>query len=146
MGPWSFRELIEPADILEAAEDVAVWGFPRPIDESELIHGSWFRMGKGVIWWYEAPTHGEQTSAFMHFATAPRFAKRWPIRRWFGAVQVVAELMGAERLIFSPTEGDDRIADYALRLGWETDALGRFVFPLGGGASWGSCRRRESLA
>lgn len=52
---WPIRELIEPAEVVEASEDVAAWGFARPVESDEIAYGTWFRMGKTVVFWFEAP-------------------------------------------------------------------------------------------
>lgn len=145
MGPWPVREVTEFPDILKAAEDVLTWGFPRPIYQHELEAGAWFRMGKGVVWWYEPPQEcTEPGDLWIHFAVAQRVRHVWPIRRWMTATQIIAELVGGERLVFSPTKGCPEISEYAIRAGWKADKNGRLLLPLGGEARWESRRRLRS--
>ena len=129
MGLWPIRELIEPAEVLEASEDVAAWGFARPVESDEIAYGTWFRMGKTVVFWFEAPYPQAPGAAFLHVCAAPRVRSRWPVRRWALAVEVIAELMGADYLISAPCDSATR--DYALRLGWQEDGP-RLVRMLGG--------------
>lgn len=144
MGPWMVRELEEWPDVLDAASEARLWGFPRPIDLTELEGGVWFRMGRGVVWWYEPPNPRTPGYAWLHLAVAPRLRGRWPVRRWQSAAEVCAELMGASALVFVPVAGDDEIVRYALRAGWTRQESGHFVLNLGGGSRWASCRRPAS--
>lgn len=130
MGPWPLCELVQPADIQRAVEDVAVWGYPRPIEPSETACGAWFRMGQGVVFWYER-IEEVQTCAFVHLAVAPRVRSRWPVRRWDTAAQIMAELMGFDRLVFFPCNEDLQTPQYALRLGWRAQG-DCYVRDLGG--------------
>lgn len=131
LGPWTLRELTEPIEIVEAAEDVATWGFPRSIEADEVVHGTWFRMGKGVVFWFEAPHPQATDAALLHLAVAPRYRSRWPVNRWAVAVEIVAELMGASRLLAAfPEDCPER--DYAIRLGWQKSDGPRLVRWLGG--------------
>jgi hypothetical protein len=125
------RELVDPVEVVEAAEDVATWGFLRPIEEDEVVYGSWFRMGKPVVFWFEAPHPQAPDAALLHLAVAPRYRSVWPVRRWATAVEVIAELMGASRLLAAFPE-DCPQRDYAIRLGWQKSDGPRLVRWLGG--------------
>ncbi len=126
---WRIRELVELDAILDAADAVCSWGFPRAISQPEIASGLWFRMGHGVVFWFEAFQSDAPDSAFIHLCVDPNARSRWPVRRWHIAAQVIAELMGARWLVASPCSG--AILDYALRLGWR--AVGEFIaYPLGG--------------
>ena len=97
----------------------------------ELAACTWFRMGKSVVWWYEPPHPLDPAAALMHLCVAPRVRGQWPVRRWHMAAQIVAELMGAERLVFAPVDGDAEMRQYAVRCGWIPDGP-RMEFRLGG--------------
>ena len=129
LGPWPIRELTEPDDIREAAEDAQTWGFLRPIEPHEITLGSWFRMGRGVVWWYEPPLEEVPGAAFLHMAVAPRVRGHWPIRRWHIAAQVIAELMGASYLLAQVES--PQVKAYLVRLGWREDGP-RVYLVLGG--------------
>lgn len=125
------RELDDIPERLVAAQDVMIWGFPRPVTEGEIELGFWFRMGKTVVWWYEAPNPSRPLAALIHLAVAPRVRSRWPVRRWLVAAEVVAEMMGAEELVFAPEHKTSEIVRYAVKLGWKPEGP-RFAKPLGG--------------
>jgi len=131
LGPWLLRELVDAAEVVEAAEDVTAWGFPRTIEPDEFIYGAWFRMGRGVVFWFEAPHPQAPAAAIVHLAVAPRYRSRWPVKRWAVAVEIVAELMGATHLLAAFPE-DCPQRDYALRLGWQKSDGPRLVRWLGG--------------
>ena len=131
MGPWPVRELVELEESKRAAEDVETWGFPRTIEHSEIAGGYWFRMGQGVVWWYEPADERAPQYAQIHLAVAPRVRHHWPIRRWLTIAEAVAEMMGAESLLFAPVQKEDQIVQYALRLGWRPMGSA-FVRDLGG--------------
>lgn len=119
MGPWGTRLLDLESDMLEAVADVGAWGFPRPIDDSEL-EGVWYRMGKGVVWWYEKSHDWMPGAAWCHLAVAPRLhGGAWPVRRWTYAVELEAEILGAEALIFAPLPNQGQILKYLTQLHWK---------------------------
>ena len=131
MGPWGARQLETAAKVAEAIEDVQAWGFPRPIDDSEL-RGAWFRMGRGVVWWYEEWRADMPDAGWVHLAVAPRLhGGAWPVRRWTVAVEIVGEIIGASVLLFAPLPNQGQVVEYLRRLNWKPQ--GDFmVKPLGG--------------
>lgn len=136
LAPWPTREIVDPAEIQRAVEDLAAWGFPRAIEPYEAEFGSWFRMGRGLIFWIEPPIEQAPGAAIIHLAVAPRYRSCWPVRRWDMAAQIIAELMGATHLLAQIDSG--RVRDYALRLGWQAD--GPRLFRTLGGMSRGERR------
>ena len=130
-GEWRLLQLEDRPEIVRAAEDVATWGFPRPVVPVEVDLCSWFRMGRGLVFWFEPPCDLEPGDARMHLAVAPRLHSAWPVRRWDYACQIVAELLGANRIIFTPCPGDVRTGEYAVRLGWVREGQS-YVRALGG--------------
>ena len=130
-GDWLTRELTEPAEVIEAVEDVIAWGFPRDIEQYEIGLGSWFRMGRAVVWWYEPPHPVAPHAGIIHLCVNPEVRGRWPVRRWSVAAEVIAELMGFTLLVFWPMGERDKILEYALRLGWRQEGE-RLVRHLGG--------------
>lgn len=130
LGLWPLRELVASADVVQAAEDAATWGFSRPIEPDEIIHGAWFRMGEGVVFWFEAPHEADPTAAILHLVVEPSARLHWPVRRWDAAVDVIAELMGSTHLLAAPI--CDKTRAYMLRLGWQASDGPRLVRWLGG--------------
>lgn len=129
---WRIVELTEVDAIARAAEDVAIWGYQRPIAEYEIQHGSWFRFGVGVVLWFEPPDPRVPTWAFVHVAVAPRLRPgHWPVRKVLRSMDLIGELIGADRLVFGAQVGADEVADYVLRLGWRQEGP-IFVRLLGG--------------
>ena len=128
-GPWPLREITTLDDIIQAARDATAWGFDRHIAPDELDLGTWFRMGQGVVFWFEAPYPEAPGAAFVHGAVDPECRGWWPADRWNIAIQVIAELMGSTYIVAAPITSESR--DYGLALGWVEDGP-RIVLPLGG--------------
>jgi hypothetical protein len=130
-GEWRLIQIETRPEIERAADDVTAWGYPRPVIPREIELCQWFRMGKGLVFWFEPPCELEPGDARVHLAVAHRYRSAWPVRRWDYASQIVAELLGAQRMLFTPCPGDVRTGEYAVRLGWQR-AGQSYVRNLGG--------------
>lgn len=130
MREWRCRELEHHDDIVRAVEDIATWRYPRPLTEWEITRGIWCRMGSTVVWWYQPPPDGTVNSLGLHLAVAPRVRGVWPVRRWWVAAQLFAEMVGCDMLVVAPMDGDCHVTDYVSRLGWVEGPDGTYLFPL----------------
>ena len=128
-GPWVIRELTNVGDVAQAALDARAWGFTRLIQSDEIDLGTWFRMGQGGVFWFEAPHPAAPGAAFVHCAVDPECRGWLPTDRWNVAIQIIAELMGSTYIVAATLTSEVR--DYALALGWVEDGP-LIVLSLGG--------------
>lgn len=79
------------------ADQVRAWGYPREVSEAE--YSQWVTWGTDSVSWFE-PTN-EPTVFSLHACTKPGTDKRDAdnIQRIEIAIEVVAELLGAEALV-----------------------------------------------
>lgn len=109
-----------------AASDAQAWGFPREILPPEISDSYWFRLGTGVVFWYERVPH--TPDLWIHLAIAPHLRSRWPVRTWVRESESIARKKGANCLRYLPF-GDERdfpVVGYLTRIGWLVDEFGLF--------------------
>lgn len=126
----------------QAAQVVDDWGYPRALDAAEVNHSKWFSYGPHVVWWLNRNVLHKDRELSLHICIDPAFRGRVYGRKFLYAVEIVGELLHAERLVSwmpkdSPTEG------YLARMGWQevplrsTQTLAAWVRELGGeGHGW----------
>lgn len=144
---WRCRELESTEDRTRAAEDALTWGFPRPVESVEIECGFWFRMGKGVVWWFQRPELIEDPGTFLkdqfgydghamivaglHLATAPRVRGQWPVRTWWSITMALAEIVDVDALFIATMPEDCKTPDYLSRLGLRQTPSGLWFQRLG---------------
>ena len=86
-----------PADgRLEAAAQAMSWGYPREIEDSEAETTTWVQYGPDVLVWYmDLPIEG---ALAVHACAAPSARGAMGTERQMIAMEIVGELLGAERL------------------------------------------------
>ncbi len=124
VGARLFSELSDKSSILEAANDVAEWGYPRPVQQVEIDQADWFRYGEDVVFWFEHLA--TVTTWFVHLAISPEGRKRAGLymgaRRWLRFVYAYAKDQGAKELGFARCAGAEATESHLRRLGWaDTD-------------------------
>lgn len=102
----------------QAARVVRDWGYFRPIDDAEVVHSKWFGFGGHVVWWLNRNAWHEGGEVALHICSDPRFRNKIFARKLLYGIEIVAELMGADRLL-TWLEPDALVAGYLGRLGWE---------------------------
>jgi hypothetical protein len=124
VGARLFSELSDEASILEAANNVAEWGYPRPVEQEEIEQADWFRYGDDVVFWFQ---HFENCLTwFVHLAVSPDGRKRAGLymgaRRWLRFIYAYAKDQGAKELGFARCAGAEATESHLRRLGWaDTD-------------------------
>ena len=113
-----FRELLDWDETLEAAQDAAMWGYPRLITSDEIEMGLWYRWSPDCIFWFNC-TDTEERVFSLHVAVAPQSKSAIFPRRWAIAVEIIGELIGARYLEAEDYPGRRFVANYMPRLGWE---------------------------
>jgi len=106
------------AAILQAAMKVEVWGYPRPIDVTDLDPGTaWYTLGETCIFWCQPLVNGAMC---FHFATDPKDRKRHPAdpKRILHAIEFIADMYGSERIICADCIEGGEVSQYLVRLGF----------------------------
>jgi len=124
------REVL-PEDRYAAAAEAMAWGYPRPIEEDEAERSAWVRYGDDVLVWFES-CELPKTLA-LHGCATPSARGALGSPRAMIAVEVVAELLGAERLLaFAASPGgNSELPSRAMRRylrmrGWQECEFGNF--------------------
>lgn len=131
----------------QAAEDAAVWGYPRAITPREVEAGVWFADIGRICWfvdldptrwaWLDGAELPRRSSVLaVHGIAHPdiRQASRVMTPRTMIEIETLAQVLGARRLyslIPRELEGSPMpiraMRRYLARLGWQTDEIGCFV-------------------
>lgn len=97
---WTIRQIPE-ADRYAAAQMVREWGFPRPVELSEIRTGFWVRSvpETGILWLVEGPiTPGHWC---VHAMPHPEHSKEFLQPRVFELIRTLGGLLGATR-VYAP--------------------------------------------
>ena len=94
------------------------WGYFRSIPVDEIVCSKWFGFGGHVIWWLNRNVWHAGGEVALHICSDPRFRNKIFARKLTYAIEIVAELLGAARLV-TWLEPDALVAGYLGRLGWE---------------------------
>ena len=126
-----------------AAWTVEEWGYPRKISAEEVKFSIWYSFGPrdegsqsdGVAWFAPVPKEIHESAVAFHSCSRPGVTLGTP--RNMVAIEVIAELLGAERLYsLLPLEQEGALPVRAMRRyltskGWKEDAHGAYT-DLGG--------------
>ena len=116
-----------------APEVVREWGYPRELSAHEVEHGLWYTNGDGLAWLIpplpegtaipeSAASFGLERSLSLHARARPGAGRPLLTQRSELAIQVLAEVQGAERLrVLLPGAA---LARYLSWRGWQQDELG----------------------
>ena len=102
----------------QAARVVEDWDYPRVVGTDEVVHSRWFSFGESVVWWLNRNVHHTDRELALHICSDPNSRGRVYARKLLYAIDVVAELMGAERLV-TWLEPGAPVAYYLARMGWQ---------------------------
>lgn len=97
---WTVRQIPE-ADRYAAAQTVRDWGFPRPIELSEIRAGFWVRSvpETGILWLVEGPI--TPTHWCVHAMPHPEHRGEFLQPRVFELIRTLGGLLGATR-VYAP--------------------------------------------
>lgn len=122
----------EPEDKDRMRTLVMEWGYPRWIDDDEMVVSAWFTYGPGIFWLHIED--GYEDELLVHCCEPESDRGRPLARDWVAVVKTIAQLWGFEwiRVWVDPEEMDCTIARYLIRLGFTPDHRGLRC------PSWGS--------
>jgi len=125
-GHRRFRMVTSAEGKLDAAAHATHWGYPRFLAVDEILKAAWFWYGYDALVWY---TGSEVAELHLHACARPDARGRLAGKREMLGVEVIAELLGAERLV---VDGEDPKLHRLLRAhGWQKTETGSVVH-LGG--------------
>jgi hypothetical protein len=131
------RELHGP-DRMRAALEARGYGFPREIALEEVLLGHWFRWGAAGLFWLYSDHHCEPAEFQVHVAARPKGRLLERAEEWQAVLLVLADLLGAERLLATPTGRSAEVLGPVLaRLGWTRGVRGWYL-SASGGRAWGA--------
>lgn len=114
-----FREL-QDDDIIRAAALVELWGYPREIHALEIEYGTWVEYGRECVLWYTPIPDSDDLAA--HICIAPAARGNLSGRRLAAGIEIIAQLLGAQRVWSYRCPGEDpKMVEYLLRLGFVAD-------------------------
>jgi hypothetical protein len=101
---------------LLATRDLAVaWGYPRAIDEQELLLGHWFRYGP-LVFWLVGDAKCQAGELGLHLVIDPSHRSEIDRDEWYRVLCVLGDLIDADSFVF--TSPDPKIEGLAARYGW----------------------------
>ena len=120
-----FRQMQTPGEIGLAAGDVENWGYPREVEEAELVECGWWRYGHDAVLWF-ANVPDIPMAGVLHLCVHPETRRKHLVgaRRLFRGVDILADLFCLELLIANDCQEGGPVADYLRRLGWKRETLG----------------------
>ena len=111
----------EMPERLAAAADARAWGYPREIDDDEERGAHWIRYGRHAMMWFQWLDSESTGDLVLHVCVHPEKRGRIYPRKFLRTALIVAEMVGARRLVFAGAVGREPVRDYLTRLGWEPD-------------------------
>ena len=115
---------LQGLDVLAARDQVAAWGFPRPVHEQELF-GAWLSLGADLIFWLAPDTTCRGGEATLHVCKRPG-SRTGPIAvLWHTNLLAMADLLRLRGLRASPPDpAHGRILE---RFGWTREPDGWYL-------------------
>jgi hypothetical protein len=98
---WRVRAL-QGLEILEARDLAVAWGFPREIDEQELLLGAWFAFGEHMRFWFFESADLAKGEIGVHVAISPNHRGEGDRRDWLRTCVTLCDLMRKDTLICVP--------------------------------------------
>jgi hypothetical protein len=97
---------------------LAEWGYPRALDEVELLAGHWFAYGDSAVFWIIADGSCADGEAGLHVCVAPAMRGRYDVDAFFVVLRVVAQLCGVCELVVGTRTVKPGVLRLLARKGW----------------------------